>query len=355
MLNRPSRAFLAGVGAFLLSLGAARAETVDITVVNGHAPVFLWVKHLKETFIPTVNKELEGTGITVNWSEQYGGSLAKVGSELETLEAELAEVGVVPTLFEADKLPLHNITYVTPFTTPDPGLVLRVMDDLHAKVPALRTQWNEYNLEYLGGGFALDDYQMLTTFPVQAVADMDGHKLNTPGPTINWLKGTGAIGVGGNLSTYYNNIKTGVVEGTVTFATAAAPGKFVEVAPHITKVSFGAQYAGSVVANKNWYDAQPEALKKALRTAAAAYSEAYHEELLARIEGAYKTMAAAGGKVTDLPDAERRKWAQALPPLARTWAEEWDGKGIPASDVLSAYMEAMRAAGAQPLRDWDKE
>lgn len=355
MHERKSRVLLAAAGALLLSMGAARAETVNITVVNGHAPVFLWVKHLTETFIPTVNKELEGSGITVKWSEQYGGSLAKVGGELETLEEGLAEVGAVPTIFEADKLPLHNVSYVTPFTTGDAGIVLKVLDEMHRTTPALTTMWHKYNLEYLGGGFVLDDYQMLTTYPVAKVADMNGHKLNTPGPTINWLKGTGAVGVGGNLSEYYNNIKTGVVEGTVTFPTAAAPGKFVEVAPHITKVGFGAQYAGSLVANKKWFDAQPDVLKKALKKAAAAYSAAYNASLLQRIDGAYATMTAAGGKVAELPAAERAKWAKALPPIAKTWAQEWDGKGVPASAVLSAYMDAVRAAGGKPLRDWDKD
>src|SRR5690606_25499145 len=89
----------------------AHADDITVTVVNGHPPVFLWVKHLTETFIPTVNQALEGSGHTITWSEAYGGTLAAVGGELEAIEDGLAEVGVVPTVFEPTSLPLQNVTY----------------------------------------------------------------------------------------------------------------------------------------------------------------------------------------------------------------------------------------------------
>ena len=44
----------------------------------------------------------------------------------------------------------------------------------------------------------------------------------------------------------YNEIKTGVYDGVIVFASAALPGKLYEVAPYITKVGFGAQYAGEI-------------------------------------------------------------------------------------------------------------
>ena len=47
----------------------ALADDIKVTVVNGHPPVFLWVKQLTETFIPAVNKALEGSGHTISWTE----------------------------------------------------------------------------------------------------------------------------------------------------------------------------------------------------------------------------------------------------------------------------------------------
>ena len=41
--------------------------------------------------------------------------------------------------------------------------------------------------------------------------------------------------------------------------------------------------------------------------------------------------------------------------VAKQWVEMLDGKGQPGTVVLKAYMDAMRAAGATPVRNWDQE
>ena len=51
----------------------------------------------------------------------------------------------------------------------------------------------------------------------------------------------------------------------------------------------------------------------------------------------------------------RMSWANGMDNAAKAWAEGLDGQGLPGTASLSTYMEQMRAAGATPLRDWDKE
>ena len=109
----------------------------------------------------------------------------------------------------------------------------------------------------LGGPLAIDDYILLTTFPVKSLNDLKGRKIATAGAAVSWLDGTGAVGVSGQIPLYYNDIKTGVYEGVILFATAALPAKLHEVAPYITRVGFGAQYAGTVGANAEWFESQP--------------------------------------------------------------------------------------------------
>src|SRR5690606_23635684 len=93
MKTPPSRILLAL--ALLATLGIASAQrTITINLVNGHAPVFLWVQQLEQTFIPTVDAALEGTDYRVEWNTFFGGTLAPVGGELEALEAGLADVGI---------------------------------------------------------------------------------------------------------------------------------------------------------------------------------------------------------------------------------------------------------------------
>lgn len=354
MISKTKLSLFAGLLASSVALPAT-AEEITINVVNGHPPVFLWVKHLTETFIPTVDAALEGTDYTINWNENYGGTLAAVGGELEAIEEGLAEVAAVPTVFEPQSLPLQNVTYFTPFGTPDPRIVLEVMNELHASVPGMAESWEKYNAVYLGGGFAIDDYMMMTNFPVDSLDDLEGRRLAAPGAAVNWLDGTGAVGVSSNLTNYYNEIQTGVVDGTIVFPTAAAPARLHEVAPNITLTHFGAQYAGSLVANKDWFDAQPPEVQEALKAGAAAYTEAYIEEQTADVEASLALMEEGGATITELPAEIRQQWADALPPIAQTWATAADEQGFAGSEVLDAYISALKERGVELPRDWSAE
>lgn len=333
----------------------AQSEEISATIVAGHPPVFRWVKHASQTFIPAVNKALEGTGHSVTWSEQYGGSLAKVGDELEAVEEGLAEIGLVSSLFDPAKLSVQNVTYFTPFVSSDSTKISELLDSLHESNAELRASWEENGLEYLGGAIGIDDYLLMTNFPINSIADLDGKKIGAPGPAVNWLKGTGAVGVSGNLTTYYNELKTGVYDGVIVFASAALPGKLHEVAPHITKVGFGAQYAGGLAANKDWFEGLPGEVQAALKSAAEADRIAYHTDLDASVEKFLGIMKSQGATVTEVDDAFRQQWAAGMDNVAKDWAAKLDGDGKPGTAVLKTYMDTMRAAGATPVRDWDKE
>lgn len=350
--------FLGGAIAALMAIGGAPAVfagDINATIVAGHPPVFRWVKHASNTFIPAVNAALEGSGSTIIWSEQYGGSLAKVGDELEAVEEGLAEIGLVSSLFDPAKLSVQNVTYFTPFVSSDSAAVSALMDQMQADNPDMRASWEENGLEYLGGAIGIDDYLLMTNFPINSIADLDGKKIGAPGPAVNWLKGTGAVGVSGNLTTYYNEIKTGVYDGVIVFASAALPGKLYEVAPYITKVGFGAQYAGGFAANKDWFDGLPANVQQALRDAATADRLAYIADLDASVEKFLGIMQSKGATVTEVDDAFRAEWAAGMDNVAKVWAETLDSQGKPGTKVLNAYMNSMRDAGATPVRNWDQE
>jgi hypothetical protein len=61
------------------------------------------------------------------------------------------------------------------------------------------------------------------------------------------------------------------------------------------------------------------------------------------------------GKNFVLPREEQVKWANAMPNIAKEWAERADKDGLPGTKALSAYMDELRKAGAKPVRDWDKK
>jgi len=67
-----------------------------------------------------------------------------------------------------------------------------------------------------------------------------------------------------------------------------------------------------------------------------------------------KLMAKQGAIVTEFPAAERRKWAAAMPNIAKEWVDAQEAKGVPARQVMKTFMNSARAAGAKPLRNWDE-
>lgn len=349
MLNR----IRAAAAAALLAAAAPAAaqETIRLTVAAGHPPIFLWVKHLRETFIPTVEAELARTGKhKIVWNEAYGGTLAKIGSELETMQQGISDMGIVATVFQSAKLPLNNVTYFVPFGPADANVVTQAVDYVQG-LPELTAEWNRFGVVYLAG-FSIDNYGIASNFPIARLEDLKGRKIGGAGPNLAWFKNTGAVGVQGSLNTFYNDIKTGVYEGAVAFATSAVPAKLFEVAPNFTVTNFGAMYAGAVAINKGRWDRMPPEVKAAFRKGANAYKAAYLLEQTNRIEAAQAAWQKGGGKLTVLSGPEQLRFVKTIPNPTQDWIKQ---AGPPARKVLSAYMESVRATGFKFPRDFDKE
>lgn len=334
---------------------AAHAESFNVTIAAGHPPVFRWVRMLPEAFIPTVTQAVEAAGHSITFSEQYGGAIAGVGEELEATEVGLAEISVCSSLFDPAKLAAQNVTYYTPFVSADVAAVNTLMTDLQRNNAAMAKSWEDNGVVYLGGNVGIDDYLLMTNFPVDSLDDLEGYKIAAPGPAVNWLSGTGAVAVSGNLTTYYNELKTGVYDGVIVFASAALPGKLHEVAPYILKAGLGAQFAGALCANKDWYDGLPAEVQTALQDGATAAQAWYINDLENFVAAGLTGMAEQGATITEASDEMRQAWAAGMDNAAQVWAEQLDGQGKSGSDILGAYMDGMRAAGATPLRNWDSE
>ncbi|MEP5154580.1 C4-dicarboxylate TRAP transporter substrate-binding protein [Planktotalea sp.] len=333
----------------------ALADSFSATIAAGHPPVFRWIKMIDEAFVPAVQKALEGSEHSVTFSGQYGGAIAGVGEELEAVEAGLAEIGVCQSLFDPAKLAVQNVTYYTPFVSDDVRAISDLMHDLQRNDPDMQKSYEDNGVVYIGAPVVIDDYLLMTNFPVTSLDDLDGKKIGAPGAALNWLGGTGAVGVSGNLTTYYNELKTGVFDGVIVFASAALPGKLFEVAPHITRAGLGAQYAGSLCANVDWFEGLPSEVQDAITSAADETQEWYVSALETAVQTSFKVMGENGATITVASDDMRAAWAAGMDNAAKSWAEGLDAKGMPGTASLANYMEQMRAAGATPLRDWDKE
>lgn len=341
----------------LVSTPASAAETINLTAISGYPPVASWVKAFKEVYIPAVNAELAKTGnYEINWNEGFSGQIVKPRGELEGIETGLGDLGTVVTAFHPDKIPLYKITFVTPFVSSDLGLVNKTVSDLESQFDAFPKGWAKFNQVNLVLTGAVDDYQMWSSTPLKTLADFKGKKLGAAGANLPWVTALGAAGVQTNLADAYNSLSTGIYEGGIFWAEAAGNFKLCEPAPYMLDADLGAVQSHNISVNLDIWDSLPDEVKKALKAATPAHRDAATKYV---VDGAAKGIERCkkefGTVVTKLSAADRTKWAMAIDNAAKGWAEDLEKQGIPGKAVLSAYMDAMRAANQPIERHWDRE
>ncbi len=348
------------VGGLLASPAAFAQQVINLTVAAGQPTRAMKPLAMVSTFfIPEVDKRIKAAGLDgkykINWKEAYAGSLLKPTFVLQGVSDGIADIGFEPTIFHPDKLPLEQISFVTPFTTSDVVLVGKAIDKMHEMFPEFGAQYDKFGVIRLAGS-SFDSYELFTTFEVKKYEDIKGKKISTAGAALQWLRDTGSTPVQSNMTLYYNNAKTGVIDGFIIFPSAIPGMKYPEAAPYVTKVGFGAQYAAALIINKATYNKLPAEIRQILHDAAKAWTATADKgQLDAGNEGFASVPSFSGGKVFDFPRAEQQKWANAMPNIAKEWAGNMDKQGLPGAKALAAYMEEMRKAGATPARDWDRK
>jgi TRAP-type C4-dicarboxylate transport system substrate-binding protein len=346
------------VGAVLTAdIATAQQQQINLTVAAGQPTRAMRpLAMVSEFFIPEVEKRIKAANlnIKINWKEAYAGSLLKPTFVLKGVQDGIADIGFEPTIFHPDKLPLEQISFMTPFATSDVVQVGKAIDRMHETIPAYRAQYDKFDVVRLAGS-SFDSYELFSTFPVQKFDDVKGKKISTAGAALQWLRGTGATPVSSNMTLYYNNAKTGVIDGFIIFPSAIPGMKYPEAAPHVTKVGFGAQYAAALIINKSVYDKLPPEIRKILHEAAQAWTAEADKVMIDLGNAGFKSVPSfPGAQAYELPREEQVKWANAMPNIAKEWAATMEKQGLPGNKALAAYMNEIRKAGAKPVRDWDK-
>lgn len=338
---------------------AARAQQVTkikLAMGASHPTGLIPVGVMVEWWAPRVNALLRerNAGFEIDWTFPIGGSLYKFRETRTAVRDGLVDGGWVGSLWESSAMPLANVAYFAPFATDDVVLLHKAFDELMKSVPEMLAEWTRNNLVFLGstGG---DSYQLLMKVPLRSLDDINGKKISTPGASANILRGTGAIAVDSAITNFYTDVQTGVTDGALSFYTGILPTRLWEVAPQITELNAGAIIWGGLAFNGSKLKSLPESVRKAIVDASVGYSAEVAQRTLSRMANAKATMIKQGAIVEIPPEALRRAWVEALPEIAKEWADALEQKGLPARKVMRGYLAALREGGAKPLRDWKVE
>ena len=334
---------------------ATAQETIGITIAAGHPPLTTGVAYVRDFFVPEVDRRLAETGnYRIEWTQAYAGAIAGVREVLGAVRMGVADMGYVPHLFMADDLPMEQFTYMMPFGPADTPLLMEVVSELHARIPAMTEAWESHN-QILLAPVGIDDYHAILTGPIDAVGDLAGKRLWLGGLATNWVRGTGVIPVSLSLPEYYNSMQTGLIEGIVTFESAVTAYNFHEVAPYVAKLGFGSMYGSALTINTDVWNRLPEEVQTVIAEVAVEYrdrvGEAYRDsgaEALARAVD-------EGATIIEIPLEDRQAFAEQMPNIAREWADDLDARGMPGSEILETYMALLRERGVDIIRDWSAD
>ncbi len=340
-----------------LGATAASGETINLSLAAGQSNRLLPVKLMQEFFAPEVDVRIAAAGldIKIEWTHAYAGALCQPTKCIFAAQDGIVDIAYIPTLFHPDKLPLDQVSFMTPFLTNDIQTVVDVVDEMYTQIPEMTAQWDTYNQVRLSG-LGIDTYQLLTTSPIESIEDAKGRKFGTAGAALSWMRGTGAVPVQSNMMEYYNNTKSGVYDGFIVFPSAYIPFKYTEVAPYVNQFDFGAQSSSALTMNKDVFESLSPELQTILRDVAGEYArksnaatQGWSAKSLAILDGMPEVT------LVTISDEEKQRWAKAMPNIAQEWAAQAEASGYPGNKVLSAFMDGIRAKGISPVRNWDSE
>jgi TRAP-type C4-dicarboxylate transport system substrate-binding protein len=331
-------------------------EVIPLIAVDSYATTALWTLVFVEYFIPEVDRRLAVAGnYQIRWNKAFGGTIAKTRGVLDSLEHDLADIGIITTPYHPDKVPFHNLGYATPLVTSDIGLVARTMSDLVKKYPVLAEQWLNHNLVFLTTAGAIDTYQVFTNYPITTLGDFDGRKIAGVGLNLRLLAGLDATPVNSGISDWYNNLATGLVDGVIGWVEGSIAYRLYEVAPYMVDVRLGAVATKAITVNKKTWDRLPEEVQRVLVETAEDYRDELARETNRRAVVSRTRFRQEGGEILVLTDEQRREWAMGLPNIAEDWVRDMEERGLPGRLILKDYMDIMRANDQPIMRHWDRE
>lgn len=334
---------------------AASADTITLRIGAGHPANATWTSAMREVFQTEVSRRVaEETDHEIAWVEAYGGSVCKLGECLEAVESGLLDVADVESIFEPAKLQAHNFSLFVPFTTPDPVLNARVVQQVYDAEPALKDMLSErYSQVFLGAG-VIGNYGILTNFAWSDPAELQGRKIAAGGPNIPWIAPIGALPVQAVLTEVYTSLQTGVYDGVVMFPDAVISFRLGEVAKHFTLMDFGSVSSALLTVNKTTWDGLPPEVQKIMEEVGLEWSTELGARTARLQDEAIEKMKAAGVTVAPVSAEMRSAWAAKLENLPKARYEELEKAGQPAEPIYE-YIRLLKEAGHAFPRDWAAE
>ncbi len=324
---------------------SAVAEEITLRIGSGHPPGVVYAGLMIDYFQPELKRRVEErTDHTINFVEGYSGSIVKVTEVLEGVQGGIIDIGGMCYCFEPSNLPLHAFQVMMPFGTMDPVQSLQIAQDVYAEVPYLTDVFPQKFNQVLLSRIADGGYNLGTSFSWEKLADLKDQKIAGAGLNLNWLKYAGVSPVQSSLATAYTEMNTNVYEGWIMFPSAWVNLKLYEPGPYYTLIGFGSMTWHGLTINQDTYNELPDDVKEILHEVAADYEEQtgiVNQKQYARLVEELRELIT----VTEIDPAVREAWAESLKDWPQQMADDLEGQGLPAKQVLNLVLDKAEDRG----------
>jgi TRAP-type C4-dicarboxylate transport system substrate-binding protein len=282
------------------------------------------------------------------------GALTRAGEELEAIEVGLAQAGSIQYPYYVGKLPLGNWNYPVPFG-PGPKEVLAASQRIFDEVPALRAEIGKYNQNIIMF-HVIDTYNLTSKKPIVNLDDFKGLKIASIGayhPKI--LKDVGATAIAMPVGERYEALSSGIIEAEFLPWDISYAYKFHEINKHVTWVDMGSNMPVVTTVNRDFWNRLPADLQDLMLQVGKEAMAQNIDIITKKRTEALAAWAAAGVTRHDMPEAERAKWAAALPDYPKLWVDDMEAKGLPGKRIMTKYLDLLEEQGWKPVKPWAAE
>ncbi len=283
----------------------------------------------------------------------WGGALGK-GPQHFTLVSEGA-VDVILTYpwYTPSKVPLQCFEYTFPFGPTDPWIVYQAKRDIIAEFPDFTNNLAKYNIKNLFQ-VAPTVYTMLTTVPINTIADLEGLKIGVIGGYFGrWMEPVGISPVIVPGYERYTMLETGILDGTMD-PTAFTHGLMNwEQAPYLLENKIITPAWICLWINMDSWNSLPKDIQDILEEVSVDIAEEISRDLAVQWDNEiFDYWKAHGITTTRLSDAEMAEWARACPDTAAEWAQDMEDLGYPGWEIVKRWQELTAQYGWEWPKQW---
>lgn len=352
-------AFFIGVVCLCLSfqsqvVAQQTQQTIKLRVGGPHVPESApWVRFIQDIFIPDIKADAGKLGYNIEFVETWGGTVTKMNETSTTIQGRILDISYITFPAEASRFPLHNFNYWVPFGNSDPLITFKASKAVYEEFPILtQTLERRFGQKFLAIT-TVQDYGIVSTFPIKGISDLKGRKLGGIGPMLDYVRFANGVPVNSGMPEMYMSAQSGVTEGHMILPQAIVGAKMWEVAKYWTITQFGSACPQGLSINMDTWKSLPAPVQAIVQKAADRWAESLAKNAKDTQDADLKKWRESGGMVYELTQSEKEKWAALFPNnYVAEKIKKVNDAGLPGTKVLESYLKNLEKLGYVSPRKW---